>query len=675
MSARPCTPSARSIGSSFASVSRHSASATEPATMPAPACSVACCPVDDGTAERDAPLAVAACVDPPDRARVAAARMRLERGDRVQRGVARHATDRGRRMERGGERVRVRSGLGEPPLDRGHEVPDRRELHDARALRDDERRARRRERGGDGLRDRPVLPRVLLGVVEAGERVVAVADDGPRHRTRLDLHAAASHQQLGGRADEPLRRVDEAAGLLVAQAGDDPSDVDRTVRRDVDPAGQHDLLEVAALDDLEGAAHDLAPLVVRGARLDGERTWRLGPVGTGGHRRRELRDPAPPVGQAADDPLRDDEPAGLGEVEGERADGERAGARRPHLVVVLDRREERRRRARLHEGRHARGDEADPVLDPGEPVGGQVLDEVVPLVDRPRHGAELGVPRGGDGHARVPVRSCTDPPIIVTRSTSVKPAAESDATSAVGSGRYAVDFGRYRYASASCARSRPMTGTAPRNQTALPARSTGFDGTAASSAANRPPDAQHASDLREHGRERDEVAQREPADDAVERRRCEREDGAVAPHQRRGRSRGVEHAGRDVDADRCVARVGGVAGQVARAAREIEHACSRPEREGLDGAGAPGAIAAEGDDPVDPVVVGRDAVEHLLDRAPLLRDLREGRRRCRAHACSSRCPSRVRPTRQPARRGHRPTRGARAPPPAARSGSGWPRAS
>ena len=57
------------MGSSLAWVSAHSASGSEPATMPAPATSRARRAVELGAAEGDGPLAVAAGVDPADRDR------------------------------------------------------------------------------------------------------------------------------------------------------------------------------------------------------------------------------------------------------------------------------------------------------------------------------------------------------------------------------------------------------------------------------------------------------------------------------------------------------------------------------------------------------------------------------------------------------------------------------
>ena len=77
---------------------------------------------------------------------------------------------------------------------------------------------------------------------------------------------------------------------------------------------------------------------------------------------------------------------------------------------------------------------------------------------------------------------------------------------------------------------RPSSGTAPRNQTAFPARMSGLVGTVASSAAKRPPARSTRAHSREHRVEVDEVAQREPAHDAVEARR--RRTGARAPSAR-----------------------------------------------------------------------------------------------------------------------------------------------
>ena len=104
---------------------------------------------------------------------------------------------------------------------------------------------------------------------------------------------------------------------------------------------------------------------------------------------------------------------------------------------------------------------------------------------------------------------------------------------------------------------------------------------------------QHARALGEHDAQRHEVAQREPAHDAVERTVGEREHGAVGARQRRGRVRGREHPGGEVDADRVDVDAREVVAQVAGAAREVEHARPGRERERADRPPAPPAVEAE----------------------------------------------------------------------------------
>ena len=81
--------SARSMGSSFAWVSAHSASGSEPGDDAGAGDQAGPGAVELGAAQRDGPLAVAAGVDPADRAGVAAAVEALERADGVERGGAR----------------------------------------------------------------------------------------------------------------------------------------------------------------------------------------------------------------------------------------------------------------------------------------------------------------------------------------------------------------------------------------------------------------------------------------------------------------------------------------------------------------------------------------------------------------------------------------------------------
>src|SRR6185295_6191660 len=79
-----------------------------------------------------------------------------------------------------------------------------------------------------------------------------------------------------------------------------------------------------------------------------------------------------------------------------------------------------------------------------------------------------------------------------------------------------------------------------------------------------------------------------------------------------------EHALGEVEPDGRMPGGGKVAAEVAGAAREVEHAGRRGKPERGDRRAAPATIEAERDHAVHTVVAGRDAVEHLLDRAPLV---------------------------------------------------------
>ena len=107
----------------------------------------------------------------------------------------------------------------------------------------------------------------------------------------------------------------------------------------------------------------------------------------------------------------------------------------------------------------------------------------------------------------------------------------------------------------------------------------GWSGTVASSAAKRPPGRSDARALAEHGVEVDEVAQREPARHAVDAAVAQRE----RARRRRARAarvgvRGREHPGREVDADRRVARTRRGRGR-GRRCRTRGRAPSRPARQ------------------------------------------------------------------------------------------------
>ena len=191
--------------------------------MPAPATQPGPGAVELGAAQRDGPLAVAAGVDPADRARVAAAVEALERADGVERGGARRAADRGRRVQQPGEleRARAPASRSRPRIGvaRWATWPEHRDLGDRRR-----RRARRStavERVDDRVDDEAVLAVCPSPTrPSASERLVAVGDGGARDGRDSTIVADAAHEQLGARADEarrPRRRSSPAAGARAAR--------------------------------------------------------------------------------------------------------------------------------------------------------------------------------------------------------------------------------------------------------------------------------------------------------------------------------------------------------------------------------------------------------------------------------------------------------------------------
>ena len=115
--------------------------------------------------------------------------------------------------------------------------------------------------------------------------------------------------------------------------------------------------------------------------------------------------------------------------ERQRAERHRAAARQADLVVDLDGGEGRVGVGQRHPQGHAAPGEAEAIAFEQQVARGEEID--------------VGVePAGGGLHERVPVISCAIPPDNATRSTSVKPAACTIASSSPVSGRYATDFGR-----------------------------------------------------------------------------------------------------------------------------------------------------------------------------------------------------------------------------------------
>ena len=79
-----------------------------------------------------------------------------------------------------------------------------------------------------------------IGVTDPGR--------GARKRIRHDGVAVAADKQFGARADEAVDRERGARRVQVVQPAHHVGDHDRTVGRDLDGAGEHDLGERAGID-------------------------------------------------------------------------------------------------------------------------------------------------------------------------------------------------------------------------------------------------------------------------------------------------------------------------------------------------------------------------------------------------------------------------------------------
>ena len=113
--------------------------------------------------------------------------------------------------------------------------------------------------------------RVAARVEVAG--VVAGAADGAGQHARGDEAAFAAHQQLGGRAEEPVDVEGPAGGVGLGEAPQRPAHVDVLVGGRHEVAREHDLLEVAGVDPRHGVGDDPHPLLAVAGAV-GERTSR-----------------------------------------------------------------------------------------------------------------------------------------------------------------------------------------------------------------------------------------------------------------------------------------------------------------------------------------------------------------------------------------------------------------
>ena len=111
----------------------------------------------------------------------------------------------------------------------------------------------------------------------------------------------------------------------------------------------------------------------------------------------------------------------------------------------------------------------------------EAVEDMVARTDQPYAPWHL-IPADSKRYARVAVISWAMPNDNASRRTSVNPASRTMSSSAFVSGRYATDFGKYRYAAPSDS-SAPIHGTTCPKYTEWPQRRTGLVGVATSSSA------------------------------------------------------------------------------------------------------------------------------------------------------------------------------------------------
>src|SRR5690606_24814334 len=203
---------------------------------------------DLGGAQRDAPLAVAVGVEPPDRSGVAAAVHALDLGDqRLGDGGGGAADGRGG-VQGGGELEGAdRIGVGDDPGDVAGQVHDVGQVQDERRLGHVHRGAVRRQGGGDGADGVLVLLEVLRRPRQGGGQgevalVVAGTPDGPGEHAGGDQAALAAHQHLRGGAEHAADVEGPAHRVLLRQPLQRPADVDIGGGGGQQVAGEDDLL-------------------------------------------------------------------------------------------------------------------------------------------------------------------------------------------------------------------------------------------------------------------------------------------------------------------------------------------------------------------------------------------------------------------------------------------------
>ena len=213
-SSRRAQARASTIGRNFTRVSSSSVSGSLPATIPAPAWATTGIVsdlrmaahrlgADLRAAQRDRPLAVAVRVDPADRAGVAAAVERLERGGSAR---SRHPSACPPTAAVGcsdATQVERRRAVGELALDVGREVPEVRQLERERLLARAQRAVCGAQRVEHALHGVAVLVEVLRAVARARRC---------RRRRRPRRRRAASPGQHAGRDGAARHRARASRG-------------------------------------------------------------------------------------------------------------------------------------------------------------------------------------------------------------------------------------------------------------------------------------------------------------------------------------------------------------------------------------------------------------------------------------------------------------------------------
>ena len=386
---------------------------------------------DLGAADGHGPLAVAIRADPAHRARVATAIERLELVDQGKRDVGRGAGDGGRGVQSRDE-VEARGAVGELALDIAREVPQVRQLQSEGALRGRQRAHVRLEGLHDTRQGEVMLVEVLGRGGESGGLVVighgvATAGLGSGEHPGTDGAVVDSHESLGARADQAVDGIRPAVGVAEREIREHAAQVAALGQVPDEVAGEHDLLQLAGLDEGDGRldggavgigldrARQQRDAKLRAERPGGGQAGRAGGQtgGAGGHGgcsilrgtgrildddAREPGDPAAP----ADDQLRNDQGAHerrpLGE--GKRSEGHEARSRGRQRVGDLGGGGyPEPRRTGVGDAVRALELEAERGADAGETVALAHPEQRTPRVDQGEQKADVVHSRGLDAKA------------------------------------------------------------------------------------------------------------------------------------------------------------------------------------------------------------------------------------------------------------------------------------